>query len=521
MAEPTVPQGAAETPIPVEVTAPPKEAQLVRHNSDIFTTIKEGLAYILAPRDLPTSTNPKAAKDDEVQQTVFYNPIQQFNRDLSVLAIKAFGEDLIDLRRRRWEQSSKRQKHRRHQANGKRREEAERPEGVQHIEEDEKCLKRKRDEQSQSCTSQADTPSPKKPKLKDAAQGNPATHQDASAGEPSNKPTDQGFFQTTGDNKELDISEQIVNDGLLSFEKPVNGNKAEIKTPQVYRASFRILDALSATGLRALRYAQEIPFVTSVTANDMSPKAIQAITLNVQHNRLEKKIKPNTGNAMAHMYSLADDTPHAPKYDVIDLDPYGTAVPFLDAALHAVHDNGLLCVTCTDAGVFNSAGYLEKTYALYGGLPSRGFHGHETGLRLILHSIATAGARYGIAIEPLLSLSIDYYARVFVRIRKSPAEVKFLAGKQMIVYECDHGCGAWQTQYLARNQARQAKDGKMVYKYSSAQAPTASPMCEHCCSKTHVSKSLGVVGENYSQEASSSVPCMEDRCTTLTSSKEY
>jgi hypothetical protein len=37
------------------------------------------------------------------------------------------------------------------------------------------------------------------------------------------------------------------------------------------------------------------------------------------------------------------------QYDVIDLDPYGSASPFLDPAVQAVADGGLLCVTCTGA----------------------------------------------------------------------------------------------------------------------------------------------------------------------------
>ena len=41
------------------------------------------------------------------------------------------------------------------------------------------------------------------------------------------------------------------------------------------------------------------------------------------------------------------------RYDVIDLDPYGTASPFLDAAVQAVEDGGLLCVTCTDMPVLS------------------------------------------------------------------------------------------------------------------------------------------------------------------------
>jgi N2,N2-dimethylguanosine tRNA methyltransferase len=35
------------------------------------------------------------------------------------------------------------------------------------------------------------------------------------------------------------------------------------------------------------------------------------------------------------------------RFDVIDLDPYGTACPFLDSAVQAVANGGLLCVTCT------------------------------------------------------------------------------------------------------------------------------------------------------------------------------
>lgn len=257
-----------------------------------------------------------------------------------------------------------------------------------------------------------------------------------------------------------------------------------------WKPPFQILDALSATGLRALRYARELPFVTSVTANDLSPNAVEMIAVNIKHNKLEDKIKTSTGNAMAHMYSLVGQEGKGgpgPKYEVIDIDPYGTAVPFLDAAIQALSNGGLLCVTCTDSGVFNSIGYSEKTFSLYGGLPVKGEHCHEAGLRLILHAINSSAAKYGISVEPLLSLSIDYYARVFVRVRRSPAAVKFHSSKTMTVYSCDHGCGAWKTQFLGRAVAQTSKKGQVTYKHGSAQGPTTSSLCEHCGSKMHVS----------------------------------
>ena len=38
-------------------------------------------------------------------------------------------------------------------------------------------------------------------------------------------------------------------------------------------------------------------------------------------------------------------------FEVVDLDPYGTAVPFLESAISAMADGGLLAVTCTDMAV--------------------------------------------------------------------------------------------------------------------------------------------------------------------------
>ena len=39
------------------------------------------------------------------------------------------------------------------------------------------------------------------------------------------------------------------------------------------------------------------------------------------------------------------------RFDVVDLDPYGAPVTFLDGAVQSVADGGLLLVTCTDMAV--------------------------------------------------------------------------------------------------------------------------------------------------------------------------
>ncbi|MCJ1398089.1 RNA methyltransferase tRNA(m5U54)methyltransferase [Xylographa trunciseda] len=480
-------------------------SEVATYDGKQYDTVKEGLATILSPRKSSSTGDSKGKTPiKDSPQTVFYNPIQQFNRDLSVLAIRIFGDDLTSIRKAKREQKSHDLKTRAAASKKRKRGEDCCNDQLAEVTDPKQLetLNGTSDQHPATETSQShptteashsvpsiegSLPPPAKKtcsplqnaetslSLADTDQSNPDSNLEATTG--------TCIPQTSSDHPSIPLG---------SGTSSIDGNSnTHARDPLSH--SFRVLDALSATGLRALRYAKEIPCVTSVTANDLSPSATDSIKLNVRHNELSGKILAITGNALVHMYKIGagayEVMPDGSRgrYDVIDLDPYGTAAPFLDAAVQALADNGLLCVTCTDSGVFASVGYLEKTYAQYGGLPLKGPQSHEAGLRLILHAIATSAARYGMAIEPLLSLSIDFYARVFVRVRRSASEAKFLAGKTMLVYSCDQGCGAWNTQFLATNKPTKNKNGDEFYKYAQAQAPTASPYCEHCGFKTHLS----------------------------------
>ncbi|PPJ55911.1 hypothetical protein CBER1_03775 [Cercospora berteroae] len=443
----------------VPLSAKPAAGQLVEHGGKKHETIQEGKAYILIPPNTQQHVTPpqhakaKGKPDEEVKaQSVFYNPIQQFNRDLSVLAIKAFGDDFLHRKRQRNDKNRAR-----HENKKKRKLPGERNDGGVKL--------RKTDDGSVQ-----------------------VENGDYSAGQKQeNGAGSESATTTTGANE----GKPVQANGEIGERAISAPDEQPTKGPSGPR--FRILDALSATGLRALRYAHEIPYVSAVVANDMNPSAIQSMRLNVEHNGLESKITPNLDNAIGHMYRVAFAEPgtHGPqhvnqKYDVVDLDPYGTAAPFIDAALQALNEGGLLCVTCTDSGVFASTGYCEKTWSLYGGAPIKGPHMHEGGLRLIINSVATAAAKQGLAIEPLLSLSIDFYVRTFIRVRKSPADVKFLFGKTMDVLGCDHGCGAWTVNMRGRNTKQIGKNDNIWWKHTIGQGPAVDQLCEHCDSKRHL-----------------------------------
>ncbi len=208
----------------------------------------------------------------------------------------------------------------------------------------------------------------------------------------------------------------------------------------------RILDALAATALRSIRYVKEIPGVKEVVVNDLDEAAVQAAQRNIDFNQVESsKIRVQQGDAISAMHT---SSAMKQRFDVIDLDPYGSAAPFLDAAVQCVEDGGLLCVTCTDMGVL-SGGHPETCYAKYGSMPTKGKYLHEMALRIVLHALEAQANRYRRHIVPILSLSIDFYVRIFVRVYTSPAEVKKACTKAAYVHQ-SLGCGSFFLQPVGK-----------------------------------------------------------------------
>lgn len=307
---------------------------IVQPNSTIsqeFNTVQEGKATILTPK----------------QDEVFYNPIQQFNRDLSIMAIKAYDE----IRHEKIQAIKKKSKNKRTKLNG-----------------------------------------------------------------------------------------------------------------------LKILESLAASGLRSCRYGLEIPEAGKIVANDMLAEAVKSINKNVEYNKLTDKVVANQGDGIKFMGSTDE------KFHIVDLDPYGTAAPFIDSAIQCLEDDGMLLVTCTDAGVLAGSGYPEKCFALYGGnnfgnAYVNGESNHEVGIRLILNLIASTAAKYKKTIEPMLSLSIDYYFRVFVKVKTSPINVKNHASETMLTYGCN-GCGHKIVQPLGMK-------NNTKFQYPKLQGPISSN-CQYC-----------------------------------------
>ena len=176
-----------------------------------------------------------------------------------------------------------------------------------------------------------------------------------------------------------------------------------------------VLDGLSATGVRGLRYAKELEVDASITFNDRSREAVNLILKNIALNFSE-----NTQTSPAFIVKNQDLNTllHSEKFDCIDIDPFGSPVRFFDSSMRSLRKNGILAVTATDTSTLCGS-YPRTSLRRYGSWVPRNPFTHETGVRNLIAAVVGAGASYNKALTPLLSHATHYYYRVYFRAEDS------------------------------------------------------------------------------------------------------
>ena len=234
----------------------------------------------------------------------------------------------------------------------------------------------------------------------------------------------------------------------------------------------KILDALSATGLRAVRYAKEVvsDIPLKIFANDLSSKAVIAIRENAVENGVDSLVTVSESDASLLMYQHRS---YEDRFLIVDVDPYGSPAPFVDAAVQCITDGGMLMVTCTDMAIL-CGNHSETCYAKYGALSLKLGSCHEQALRIVLRQIESCASRYGRYIVPLLSVSADFYVRLFVQVFSSPINAKKSASRTGSLFHCQ-GCNSITVQPLGKCTSAAGKDS-----YSVATGPVVDKSCPFC-----------------------------------------
>lgn len=272
------------------------------------------------------------------------------------------------------------------------------------------------------------------------------------------------------DNSNGNLAEGMTDDGpsTVSVE---SATASEVK-PQRELKSPRVLEALSASGLRALRYAREVEGIDKVVALDNDPEAVEACRRNIKFNGSVACAKVESHLTDARVYMLS----HPKEFDVVDLDPYGSPSVFLDSAIQSVVDGGMLMCTATDMAVL-CGGNAEVCYSKYGSYPLRAKYCHEMALRILLACIESHANRYKRYIVPVLSVQMNFYVRVFVRVYTSASAMKNTPLKLSYIYQCT-GCDSFHLQPLGRTVAKNNS-----VRYLPGFGPIVPQECSDCGKK--------------------------------------
>jgi len=107
----------------------------------------------------------------------------------------------------------------------------------------------------------------------------------------------------------------------------------------------RICEPLASSGIRGLRYAAEIRGVAKVLINDINTQAVKLAKHNVELNNVQDRVRVSHKDANC---LLSCHGKPRQRFDVVDLDPFGTPVPYIDSAIRALHNKGLFALTATD-----------------------------------------------------------------------------------------------------------------------------------------------------------------------------
>jgi tRNA (guanine26-N2/guanine27-N2)-dimethyltransferase len=193
-----------------------------------------------------------------------------------------------------------------------------------------------------------------------------------------------------------------------------------------------VCEPLASSGVRGVRYAAEIRGIKKVLVNDISTRAVQLAKQNVQLNNLDDNVSVShkDANCLLGCHSAPQK-----RFDVVDLDPFGTPVRYMDAAVRALRDNGLWCLTATDLAPLCGV-HARACLRKYGGRPLRTEYCHELAVRLLAGCAATVAAKHEIGIRVLFSHSTDHYIRVYATIKFGAKKADYSLRNMGYVLHC-------------------------------------------------------------------------------------
>ncbi|MEL6930723.1 MAG: tRNA (guanine-N1)-methyltransferase [Cyanobacteria bacterium J06600_6] len=212
-----------------------------------------------------------------------------------------------------------------------------------------------------------------------------------------------------------------------------------VLTAAIYQqehGSLRVLDTLAGCGVRSLRYYLESK-ADYIWVNEGNHEHNVLLQQNLLGQIAAEKFKLTHQDAHRVFFQCYGDRDY---YDLVDVDCFGSAVPYLNTMLWATKIGGLMYLTCTD-GRTVTGHPPEKTVQAYNAIARSHPAIQEQALRLIIGAAQQQAAAKGLGIEPLFSLFTGQTYRLMLRLVAKP---QLTANNYGFLAYC-RGCGNYQT----------------------------------------------------------------------------
>ncbi len=190
----------------------------------------------------------------------------------------------------------------------------------------------------------------------------------------------------------------------------------------------RLCDLLAGSGIRSIRFRKELNkgIIKELFANDANPAAVKLLKKNLAKNKV---------NATVSCKEASQFLLDASGMEYIDIDPFGSPNPFLDAAIKRLSRQGILAVTATDVSAL-AGSYPKSCTRKYWAQPLRNELMHEIGIRILIRKAQLIGAQYDKALVPIFSHSTAHYMRVYFSCTKSKSAVDALLKQHSYLLYC-------------------------------------------------------------------------------------
>lgn len=204
---------------------------------------------------------------------------------------------------------------------------------------------------------------------------------------------------------------------------------------KVYTSSLKnktLADSICGVGARGLRASVEVPQIETIYFNDLNPIAIEFAKESAKLNQVQDKCIFKTNEVCKF---LNFEEREIRRFDIVDLDPFGSPSPYVDCVLRSVSNGGLISITATDTAVLCGV-YPSVCYRKYYGFPIRSEYSNEIGVRLLVSFIALNATRFDLSVVPYFCHSNLHYLRVYLKIIFSSSLANTVSSKIGFIKHC-------------------------------------------------------------------------------------